>query len=71
MRPLLKGWPIKAKETCSPHEVRGTPLNKNILLLSFRDCNSIASKFFMNDIIKYLVVNVSPNQLLTELNLLH
>ena len=29
VKPSLEGWPTKAKEVPSPHEVRLTPLNTN------------------------------------------
>ena len=34
MTPLLKGWPTKAKEEPSPHEVRLAPLDTNPVLQS-------------------------------------
>ena len=37
MIPLLEGWPTKAKEAGSPHEVRLTPLDTNPAFQCFKD----------------------------------
>ena len=36
MTPSLEGWPIKAKEAPSPHEVRLVPLDTNPVFQSLR-----------------------------------
>ena len=37
MTPTLEGWPTKAKEACSSHEVRLALLNANPVFQSLRD----------------------------------
>ena len=37
MTPSLEGWPTKAKEAPSPHEVRLTPLDTNPVVV----CNKL------------------------------
>ena len=37
MIPSLEGWPTKAKEAPSPHEVRLAPLDTNPVFQSLRD----------------------------------
>ena len=36
MIPSLEGWPTKAKEAPSPHEVRLNPLDTNLVFQSLR-----------------------------------
>ena len=37
MIPSLEGWPTKAKETPSPHEVRLAPLDSNAVFQSLSE----------------------------------
>ena len=37
MAPSLEGWPTKAKEAPSPHEVRLAPLDTNPVFQSLRE----------------------------------
>ena len=37
MTPSVEGWPTKAKEACSPHEVRLAPLDTNLVFQSLGD----------------------------------
>ena len=41
MIPLLEGWPIKAKEVPSPHEVRLAPLDTNPVFQSLGGKNKV------------------------------
>ena len=40
MTPSLEGWPTKAKEAPSPHEVRLAPLDTNPVFQSLSDKNN-------------------------------
>ena len=41
MIPSLEGWPTKAKEAPSPHEVRLAPLDTNPVFQNLRGCSFI------------------------------
>ena len=45
MTPLLEGWPTKAKEAPSPHEVRLAPLDTNPVF------HSLWEKFAFNHLL--------------------
>ena len=48
MKPSLEGWPTKAKEVPSPHEVRMSPLETNPVFQSLRGENKSCKKALFN-----------------------
>ena len=44
MIPSLEGWPTRAKEATSPHEVRMSPLDTNPIFQSLRGALSFCDK---------------------------
>ena len=59
MTPSLEGWPTKAKEAPSPHEVRLTPLDTNPVFLMSRGMSQ-----GMSSILNVSVGAVTHNQLI-------
>ena len=70
MIPSLEGWPTKAKEAPSPHEVRLTPLDTNPVfqyLILFLQLISIKqTKTSINNIIYYKHKQLSFSQIATS-----
>ena len=44
MKPSLEGWPTKAKDAPSPHEVRLTPLDTNTVFQNLEEFQCLVPK---------------------------
>ena len=69
MTPSLEGWPIKAKEAPSTHEVRLAPLDTNPVFQNLRDFhlhykidNHLLTVNFSIDDIAKILQNLDPNK---------